>query len=141
MPSSVPAASPRRLLQGALAYFALVFATGFVLGTLRVTVLLPRLGVRAAELLEMPVMVLACVLAARFCLRRFGPLPAPQRLALGLLALLLLAGAELGLVVAQGQALAAYVAGRDPVSGTAYLLALGVFALLPWWLGRRPARA
>jgi hypothetical protein len=29
------------------------------------------------------------------------------------------------------------LAGRDPVSGTAYLLSLGVFALMPWWLALR----
>lgn len=122
---------PRPLLQAALAYFALVFGTGFVLGTLRVTLLLPRLGVRQAELLELPVMLMASYVAARFCLRRFGPFSRPQRLALGLLALACLVGAEIGLNTAMGRSLGDYLAGRDPVSGPAYFLALLVFGLLP----------
>jgi uncharacterized membrane protein len=36
--------------------------------------------------------------------------------------------------------LADYLATRDPVAGTAYYASLLVFALLPWWLGRREAR-
>ena len=41
--------------------------------------------------------------------------------------------AELGLVLTlRGLTVAEYVAGRDPISGSAYLFSLGVFALAPW---------
>ena len=121
------------MLRAALAYFALVFGTGFVLGAIRVPLLVPRLGVRTAELLEMPLMLVAIVLAARFVVRRFALPPAPMlRLRVGLIALALLVMAELGLaVLLSGQSVAQYIAGRDPVSGTVYLAMLAVFAAMP----------
>jgi hypothetical protein len=123
---------------GAL-YFVLVFAAGFVLGTIRVTLLVPRLGMRTAELAEMPVMLVVMILAARHVVRRLpGPVPAPASLGIGFLALGLLLAAELGLTaIIQGQSLAEFIAGRDPVSGSAYLVMLGVFAILPFLLSRR----
>ncbi|MFN8910213.1 MAG: hypothetical protein ACK5YW_13120, partial [Betaproteobacteria bacterium] len=54
------------VLRWAALYFAAVFGTGFVLGPLRVLWLEPRLGVRAAELLEAPFMLSAIVLAGRW---------------------------------------------------------------------------
>ncbi|MFC3147444.1 hypothetical protein [Piscinibacterium candidicorallinum] len=127
-----------KALLAALGYFALVFGTGFALGAIRVPLLVPRLGVRIAELIEMPVMAVVIVLAARFIARRFGlPTTAAVRLAVGGAALALMVAAELLLAVAlQGQTISAYIASRDPVSGSAYLLMLGVFALIPWGLAR-----
>lgn len=61
----------------AVAYFLLVFGAGFVLGTVRVLLILPLVGERAAELLEMPLMLTVIVFAARWMNRherrnRFG---------------------------------------------------------------------
>lgn len=112
-------------------YFALVFGTGFVLGTVRVLWLVPHLGERWAELLEMPLMGLAIWCWARWLLRRqaLGRLHA---LAAGGLALALLVGAELTLaVLLQERSLQDYIGSRDPVSGTVYLLMLIFYALLP----------
>lgn len=127
-----------RALLATQGYFALVFGTGFALGAIRVPLLVPRLGVRMAELIEMPVMAVVIVLAARFIVRRFAlPTTAALRLVVGGAALALLVAAELLLAVAlQGQTVAAYIASRDPVSGSVYLLMLGVFALMPWGLAR-----
>jgi len=50
---------------GAL-YFALVFGAGFVLGTVRTLWVVPRLGTRTAELMEMPIMLAVTILAARW---------------------------------------------------------------------------
>jgi hypothetical protein len=52
------------ILKAGVVYFAVVFGTGFVLGTIRTLWIVPRLGVRAAELLETPFMVVAIVLTA-----------------------------------------------------------------------------
>lgn len=128
-----------RILQAGAIYFALVFATGFVLGPLRILLLAPRLGTRMAELLELPVMLAACFCAARWVVRRYAlPAAAALRLKVGFLALLLLLTAEFSLVLSlRGMTFQDYLASRDPVSGSAYYASLLVFALLPWWLGRQ----
>ena len=132
-----------RIFKGGLVYFALVFGAGFILGAIRVPILAPRLGERVAELVEMPFMFVAVLLAARFVVRRFSlPAGASSRLPVGLLALGLLLVAEFLLAVAiQDRSLGAYIASRDPVSGTVYLAMLVLFALMPVILARvSPAR-
>lgn len=128
-----------RELRGGLFYFVLVFGAGFLLGTVRVTLLVPRLGVRTAELLEMPVMLVVIVLAARLVNRKFlDGLRITGRLRAGLVALALLAAAELLLALSlTDSSIEAYLASRDPVSGSVYLLMLILFALMPAVLGRR----
>ena len=126
-----------RTLKAGFGYFALVFAVGFVLGAIRVPFVVPRFGIRWAELLEMPFMLFASFLAARFCMRRFGQFSAARRIAVGSLALTLLIAAELCLTLALGQGITEYIASRDPVSGTAYLVSLVIFAAMPLVIGRR----
>jgi len=48
-----------QILRTAARYFAIVFGVGFVLGAVRVPLLVPRLGERVAELAEMPLMFAA----------------------------------------------------------------------------------
>ena len=60
-----------RILKPAAVYFALIFGAGFLLGALRVTLIVPRIGARAAELAETPLMLLICAAAATWVLRRF----------------------------------------------------------------------
>lgn len=124
-------------VKAGFAYFALVFGAGFVLGALRVTLLVPRLGERMAELSEMPLMFSVIVFAARFVIRRFTvPSCVAARLGAGLLALALLLAAELLLaVVSQDRTLADYIVSRDPVSGSVYLTMLVLFALMPAFIG------
>lgn len=127
------------LLRSGLAYFALVFAAGFVLGAIRVPFLVPRLGVRTAELIEMPLMLVVVVLAARFIVRRFSlPAIASVRLGAGFLGLALLLAAELLLALAlQDQSPGQAIASRDPVSGSVYLGMLVLFALMPLLVARK----
>jgi hypothetical protein len=76
--------------KAALVYFILVFGAGFALGLIRVPLLVPRLGERYAELLEMPFMLIAIGLAARFVVRRYRlTRAASSSLAVGAVALLL----------------------------------------------------
>jgi hypothetical protein len=122
-----------QILKSALLYFALVFGAGFLLGTIRVLLVVPRLGVRTAELIEMPVMIAISFLVARWIIRRFPVPPSTtERIAIGLVALVLLLGAEFTFVLwLQGRTISEYLASRDPVAGIAYLIALGVFAAMP----------
>ena len=123
----------RTTIRAALLYFALVLGTGFCLGVIRVPLLVPRIGERWAGLAEMPIMATVVFLSAGYVLRRFPEIRLPgQSLAVGFLALALSVFAELGLAVAfQREPLAVYIAGRDRVSGSVYLLLLLVFALMP----------
>jgi len=127
------------LLRPAWKYFLIVFGAGFVFGMIRVPWLVPQLGVRTAELIEMPFMLAVILWAARGRVRKAASLSRGQWLGVGLLALAFLASAEL--LAARwfaGQSPRAYVLGRDPVSGSAYLMCLVVFALAPWvWRGQK----
>ena len=127
-----------RPIKAGMTYFALVFGAGFVLGSIRVPFLVPRLGEMWAELIEMPFMFAVIVMSARFIIKRFAiPAGAMPRLGAGLVALGLLVAAEILLAVAlQDRTLAEYVASRDPVSGTMYLAMLAVFAVMPLTLER-----
>ena len=62
---------PTRTIKAGMTYFALVFGAGFVLGSIRVPFLVPRLGERAAELIEMPFMFVVILVSARFITNRF----------------------------------------------------------------------
>ncbi len=128
-----------QLLKTGSLYFVLVFAAGFVLGTVRVLWLVPRLGERTAELIETPIMLLVIIIAARWVVRRLAVPHVPsKRLAVGMIALALLLTAELTFVLSlRGLSIAEYIAARDPVSGVVYLVMLGVFAAMPLIVARR----
>lgn len=127
---------------GAL-YFLCVFGAGFALGIVRQLLLVPRLGVMWAELLEMPFMFAVIVVSARWVVRKLQVAPEPgPRLGVGLVALGLLLAAEIRLVLQVREvSLGEYFAHREPVSGTVYLVMLLVFAAMPWLVGRIPDRA
>ena len=122
----------RELKVGAT-YFAVVFAFGFVFGTIRTLWVAPRVGIRVAELIEAPFMLLVVVLAARTVVRRHRDLTSwTQWLSVGLIALALLLLVEFTAVLwLRGLTLTQYFASRDPVSSTVYFGLLGVFAVLP----------
>lgn len=132
-----------KAIKAGIAYFGLVFAAGFAMGTVRVLFLVPRLGERLAELLEMPFMLVATWWAARFIVGHFALAGAVTvRLTTGLAGLALLLAAEILLAaVLQDRSLGDYIASRDPVSGTVYLAMLGLFAAMPMILARRTSQA
>lgn len=123
----------QKIIRAALLYFAFVLGAGFILGVLRVTFLVPRIGERWAELAEMPVMALVIFYSAGDILRRFPEInQAGKSCLVGLLALAFSVCAELALAtVLQERTLAQYIGSRDKVSGSVYLLLLLIFALMP----------
>jgi hypothetical protein len=125
-------------LKAGVLYFALVFAAGFVLGTIRTLWAAPRVDVRTAELIGAPIMLGVFILAARWVVRRIGVPPLWPRLAMGSIALGLMLVAELTVVLwIRGLTIRRYVESRDPVSGAAYFIALGAYAVVPIFIGRR----
>jgi NhaP-type Na+/H+ or K+/H+ antiporter len=132
-----------RAVKAGLLYFALVFAAGFVLGPIRILWLVPRVGQRAAELIELPIMLVVIVFAARWIVRRMAlSRDWRSRLVMGLVAAGVLLLVELTAVLRlQGMTFAEYFADRDPVAGTAYYLSVLFFALLPLWLSRGEQRS
>ena len=67
-----------RTLKAAAAYFALVFLAGFVLGVIRTLWVVPWAGVRSAELLESPIMLVGTMVAARWTGPRLAEPPMPS---------------------------------------------------------------
>jgi hypothetical protein len=124
------------ILKAAVVYFALVFGAGFVLGPIRILILVPRFGVRLAELMEFPVMLVVIVLAARWLVRKFQL--AAHSLLVGFLALGLMIAFEFTLVLwLRGLTLAEYFRERDPVAGVVYYLMLLVFAAMPFFMAHK----
>lgn len=83
------------VLKAGATYFAIVYAIGFLLGTVRVLLLVPRVGEAGAVLLEAPLILGASWIASRWSGDRFAvPSTAAPRLAMGGIAFGLLLGAE-----------------------------------------------
>jgi hypothetical protein len=123
----------RSVLPAAVAYFAAVFAAGFVLGTVRVLALAPLMGEVAAVLVELPVMLAVSFLAARWAVGRHAVPPRfLPRLAMGEVAFLLLIAAEVALgLVAFGRSFEEVVAGMAAPAGLIGLAGQVVFGLMP----------
>ncbi len=123
-----------------LAYWAMVFALGFVLGTIRVLWLAPLTGLLPATLMELPVMLGASWLASGWLVRRFAIASAGEALAAGGLAFALLMAAECALGVAMmGMTPAQWFAEFHQPHALLGLAGQVAFALMPWWRTRRGA--
>jgi hypothetical protein len=122
-----------QILKAGLTYFAIVFGMGFVFGAIRTVWVAPHVGTRLAELMETPFMFVVTIVAARWIVLHLAVPSSPTaRLGMGGIALCLLLLAEFGLVLwLRGLSIRAYLATRDPVSGTVYYVMLGAFALMP----------
>ncbi len=127
-----------KAIRAGLFYFALVFGIGFVLGTIRITFVIPRLGELVAVMLELPVMLASAWLVCGWLVTR---LAVPGRLApralMGATAFSLLMVAELVLAVLLfGRTPAQHL---DSYRSTAALLGLAgqlLFAAFPLWRRR-----
>jgi hypothetical protein len=128
-----------QIVKAGAVYFALVFGAGFLLGTFRVLWLVPAVGTRAAELLEMPVMFAVIILSARWVARYFSvPYTASSRLGMGGIALASILLLDFTFVLwIRGLSFSQYIESFDPVAGTAYFVMLGVFAVMPLLVARR----
>jgi hypothetical protein len=120
-------------LKAGLAYFAVMFTVGFVLGALRVGLVAPRIGDLAAVLIELP-LILA---ASWFVCRRLTAILAiaarvPDRLAMGALAFTLLIITELALAGPLfGRSLSQSLTGMATDAGLLGLAGQILFGLVP----------
>jgi len=91
-----------------------------------------------AELSEMPIMAVLTILAARWIVRHFAVPSTPSaRLGVGCIAIGLMLSAEFTLVLRpRGLSIREYLASRDPIAGSAYYAALGLFAPLPVFVAK-----
>jgi hypothetical protein len=133
------AALQSRIVTNALAYWAAIFALGFVLGTLRTLWLAPLLGKLSAVLIEVPLILTASWFCARALHARW---PLPDRgsaLAMGGLAFAVLMGAELLLgVLAFGLTPGEWLKSLGDLAGAAGLAGQIGFALIPAWAWVQP---
>jgi hypothetical protein len=120
-----------QVVKAALGYWGVVFALGFLLGTLRVLWIAPALDETRAVLIELPVMLGASWLAARSLVRRFGVGSVRAALGMGALAIVLLMASEAGLAVVMGQSLAQWLDAMARMPGALGLAGQAAFAAMP----------
>ena len=129
-----------RIASAAVAYWAAVFALGFVLGTIRTLWVIPLVGLVPATLIELPLILGGSWLAAGWLVRRFAMVSSGEALSVGALAFVILMAAECALAgVLAGQTPAQWLAGLRQPHALLGLAGQMVFALMPWWRAGRSA--
>lgn len=116
-----------------IVYSAVVFAAGFVFGTIRTIVLAPAIGPLAAVIVELPFMLAIAWFACRRIVRRFAvPADSAPRWTMGTAAFALLMIAEYLLAIAlAGTSLPAYLAQYTTAPGLFGLAGQVMFATFP----------
>ncbi len=125
-------------------YFVAAFGLGFLLGTARVLVVAPAVGVVQATLIEVPIMLVASWRICSWIVRMLGVSSAPRaRVTMGALAFTLLIAAEtvlgvLGFGLTLQQQLAGY---REPgpMLGLVAQIAFALFPLAQVMLTSKPS--
>jgi hypothetical protein len=121
----------RATTAGAL-YAIVVFSIGFILGTIRVLLLTPRLGETTAVIIEAPIMLAASWFVCRWCVDRLNARRRiPTRSLMGLVAFLVLMSAEVGLGAVLGRSLADQLAGNGSLAGRIGFADQVIFAIFP----------
>ena len=118
----------------------LVFFVGFVLGILRILLLVPVVGERYAELIETPLMLITIYYSARYIVNGYSKIErASSYLYVGVIALTFLLLFEFTLVLGiRGISFEQYISSRDPVTGAAYALSLIIYLLMPFIITKKP---
>jgi hypothetical protein len=115
------------------AYFALVFALGFLLGALRQGMMGHGFGRSLLVAIEVPLILAFAWLACGWCAGRFGvPIAAGARVLMGAIMFVLLQAGELAVGVAlMGGAVASHMARLGTAAGVMELLPQMLAALFP----------
>ena len=116
---------------GAL-YAIIVFLIGFILGTIRVLLLAPRLGETIAVIVEAPMILAASWFVCRWCVERLDlRRTVPARSLMGLVAFLVLMAFEVGLGAVFGRSLVDQLAAYRSLAGAIGFAAQMIFAMFP----------
>ena len=128
-----------QVLKAGTIYFLVAVGAEFVLEVIRLQVVALHVGERLAEMLEIPNVLLATIIGARWVVDRFTLPPLPGiRISVGLVALIFLLIMEGTIILPlHGLSISEYLAGQDPVEGIAPLGALGVLTVMPFLVGYR----
>lgn len=121
------------ILEASVWYFLLVFGCGFIFGIIRELWTIQYFGKDQAELFEAPLMLLVIIAAAYWVMRHQAI--APQmlpRLSIGMLALLYLLIAELGVMLGiRGLSFTEYANQQTSLNDLIYFTMLLVYAVMP----------
>ena len=128
-----------QVLKAGTIYFLIAVGAEFVLEVIRLQVVALHVSERLAEMLEIPNVLLATIIGARWVVDRFILPPLPGvRLGIGLVALILVVIAEWTVILPlHGLSVSEYLATKDSVVGIAPLGALGVLTVMPFLVGYR----
>jgi hypothetical protein len=128
-----------QVLKAGTIYFLVAVGAELVLEVIRLQVVALHVGERLAEMLEIPNVLLATIIGARWVVDRFTLPPLPGiRLSIGLVALILLLIAEGTIILPlHGLSITEYLGNQDSVVGIAPLGALGVLTAMPFLVGYR----
>ena len=120
-------------IKAGCAYFALIFSLGFILGTVRVVAVIPRIGELAATLLELPIILTASWFVSGWLIKRMQIAPdTGSRLLMGAVAFGLAMIAEPLLGLSFGMSLAEQGSALLGPAGLAGLAGQVLFGLTPW---------
>jgi hypothetical protein len=121
------------IFKAGAAYFVIVFSLGFILGTVRVLAVIPRIGEFAATLLELPLILTASWFVAGWLIRRMHIAPdTASRLLMGAAAFGITMIAEPLLGLSFGRSLPEQWAALLRPAGLAGLAGQALFGLMPW---------
>ena len=116
---------------GAL-YSVIVFLIGFILGTIRVLLVAPRLGETTAVIVEAPIILTTSWFVCRWCVDRLDVTrTVPARSLMGLVAFLVLMSAEVGFGAVLGRSFVDHLAAYKSPPGAIGLGARMIVAVFP----------
>lgn len=128
-----------QVLNAGAVYFLVTLGAGIVLEVIRLQVVGLHFSGRIAQMMEIPMHLLAVIIAARWAIDRFALPPFPGiRLGVGLVALVFWVLMEWIIILPfHGLSLDEFLAAQHPVVGTLPIGALGVLTVMPFLVGYR----
>jgi hypothetical protein len=113
-------------------YAIVVFLIGFFFVTIRVLLVVPRLGETTAVIIEAPIMLAMSWFVCPWCVDRLNvKRTVPPRLLMGFVAFLVLMSAEVGLGAVLGRSLVDQLAAYGSPAGAIGLAAQMIFGAFP----------